>query len=180
MSHNFTVSAGLASLVDERPVVQVVVDISEPLAVLTAGLCEICPDQLVDDSTVQYIGSLLVDSVASPHPKSRAISQVSSFFHPEYREKVNELATQVKEIISTELHCAEKASELQLAESIYPAKDINTIMSRRGNLFSLSYRLGREVENPGSDDPYLGYDPVVRQVEEEADDDASEGIIHLD
>lgn len=178
--HTFRVSPGLASVTDERPVVQVVVDISEPIAMLTAGLCDISPNQLVDDSTIQYIGSLLVESVASPFPSGRSVNQINAFFHPQLRDQINELTGQVKEIIGDEIRSAEKASESLLHQPIYPAKDISTIMSRRGNLLSLSYRLGKEDIPAEADDPYIGYDPAVRAVEEEADEEVTDSIVHID
>lgn len=180
MQPNFTVPESMSHLTDERPLVKVVVDVHETMTMLTAGVMEIAPEQMIDDHTVKYIGGLIVDSVASPYPHTKAINSVAAFFPQGVRDKVEKLVDEVKESFSHELHVTEQSTEILLGQKIYPAKDMSTIQSSVGMTVTLAYRLGAEPDDPYIDNPSVGLTQEEIQLAEELEDEVSEEIIHID
>lgn len=177
---NFTVPNSMCSLVDDRPLINVVVDVHETMSLLTAGLMEIAPNRMIDDATVGYIGALIVNSVASPWPQNRAMNQVSAFFPGENKEQIEKLVDEVKESFSEELHRTEMSTEILLGKNIYPAAELPAVQSAVGQMVTLPYRLGKLPDDPLIDNSDLGYSKEELELIEESEDEACESIIHLD
>lgn len=176
----FTIPESHAQLIDDRPLIKVIVDVSEPLSYLTSELVSLNDaGALLPDTTINYIANSLFQDAVSPHRMGNT-SQLKSFFHSTIHGRVEEILDRVKDIIQTDLARNEQATEKLLGQSIYPCEDMTGIGYRNNGIAVVRYRLGANPMDNVSDDPYAGMDAYERAFNEEEDQLAAEDIVHID
>lgn len=177
----FTIPESHASLTDSRPILKVIVDVSEPLGYLTSELLSLNQEvgALLPDTTINYIANSLIQEAVSPHRMS-SNGQLKNFFHSGIHEQVGDILTKVKGIIQTDLAHNERATEKLIGQSIYPCADLTGIGYRNNGIAVVRYRVGADPLDNLSDDPYAGMDAYERAFNEEEDQLAADDIVHID
>jgi len=169
----FTIPESHAELTDERPIVKVLIDVSEPVSLLTSSLVELgsTTGSLIDDNTAQYIANSLLAGAISPHARNEGARQFAAFFHSEVHGQVTQILDNVKDMIGVDIVHAERTTEKMIGQSIYPCNDMSGIGFRSGNVAVLRYRVGTDPMDDIVDDPYAGMDIHERRFNEQADED---------
>lgn len=174
----FTVPESHSHLSDERPLVKVLVDVSEPVGLLTSSLVELgtTTGNLIDDTTAQYIANSLLAGAISPHARSEGSRQFAAFFHSDVHAEVTKILDDVKDLIGTDIVHAERTTENMLGQSIYPCNDLSAIGFRSGGIAVLRYRVGADPMDNINDDPYAGMDIYERRLNEQADQESDDEL----
>lgn len=177
----FTIPESHAELTDSRPLVKVIVDVSEPLSYLTSELLSLSSEvgALLPDTTINYIANSLIQEAVSPH-RMPSNGQLKNFFHSGIHTQVEEVLGKVKGIIQTDLAHSERATEKEMGQSIYPCSDLTGIGYRNNGLAVVRYRVGADPMDNINDDPYADMDEFERAFNEEEDQLAADDIVHID
>lgn len=183
MKPSYTVPAAMIELVDDRPIVKVIIDVSESVNLLAASLVNLsseCQIATPDDQTVHYIANTLLTSAISPFKSGSGNQQLTGFFPAAVHDRVKRIVDDVSSLVQADIVSAERFTENQVGDRIYPCTGLRPLSFREGNLAVLNYHIGNDPIDNSNDDPYADLHPFEKNMVEEMDQEASESIVVIE